>query len=77
MMWSWVLAFVGLVGFWLAGRKVWWCWYINIVAQILWFSYAIITQQYGFVVSAILYSIVFFQNARTWTLEHFRKEDDG
>lgn len=65
--WSWLLTAVGLVGFVLAGRRVWWCWYINIACQGLWFTYAIVTKQYGFVASAIVYVIVFGNNAIKWT----------
>ena len=27
--WSWLLTAVGLTCFWLAGRKVWWAWYVR------------------------------------------------
>ena len=33
--WSVVLTLVGVTGFWLAGGKVWWCWYVNIVWQFI------------------------------------------
>lgn len=69
-LWSWVLTAVGLTGFVLAGRKVWWCWYINIACQALWFTYAIVTEQYGFIVASLAYTFVFTQNAVKWTREH-------
>lgn len=72
-MWSWILTIVGLTGFVLAGRKVWWCWYLNLAAQILWFSYGFATHQYGFIVSALVYTVVFAKNARDWTREHKNK----
>lgn len=68
--WSWILTIVGLTGFILAGRKVWWAWYINIFCQILWYAYAFATEQWGFVVAATAYTIVFTQNAIKWTKEH-------
>lgn len=74
MYWSWVLTIIGLTGFVLAGQKVWWSWYINLACQALWFAYAIVTQQYGFVVAAIVYSFVFFRNAVKWTKEHREEE---
>lgn len=73
--WSWVLAAVGLVGFILAGKKIWWAWYVNLGCQALWFTYAIVTVQYGFVVAAIVYSFVFYKNAIAWTREHKEKND--
>lgn len=72
-LWSWVLTAVGLIGFYLAGKKVWWCWYVNIANQILWASYSIITQQWGFLVGTGFYLFVFVKNAIVWTKEHKEK----
>lgn len=74
--WSYILTAVGIAGFILAGRKVWWSWYINIFCQILWFAYAIVTTQYGFIAAAVLYTVVFGRNAYSWTKEHRRKVTD-
>ena len=70
--WSWILAIVGVVGFVLAGRKIWWAWYINIGSQVLWFAYAIITHQLGFLFGSFVYTWVFIDNAIMWTKEHHR-----
>lgn len=72
MIWSCLLTAVGITGFFLAGRKVWWAWYLNITCQALWFSYAIVTEQYGFIGAAALYTYVFTQNAIKWTKERPR-----
>lgn len=72
--WSWLLSFVGVAGFILAGKKIWWAWYINIACQVLWFTYAIVTQQWGFLVGAFFYSAVFIRNAYLWTKEHREKD---
>ena len=69
--WSWVLTAVGVTGFVLAGRKVWFSWYINLACQILWFVYAIATSQYGFIAAALVYTVVFGRNAYAWTYEKF------
>lgn len=74
--WSWILTAVGLTGFILAGRKVWWSWYVNIACQGLWYAYAIVTEQWGFIVAATAYTFVFSQNAYKWTKEHF-DENEG
>lgn len=68
--WSWLLTVVGVTGFVLAGRKIWWAWYINIGCQALWMSYAIATRQWGFIVAAVIYTVVFTQNAVRWTRQH-------
>lgn len=67
MLWSYILAVVGLGGFWLAGKKVWWAWYINVAAQALWATYAVVTDQYGFLLGAAVYTVVFTKNAVAWT----------
>lgn len=71
---DYILTFVGLLGFVLAGRKVWWAWYVNIACQALWFAYGLIFKQYGFIVGAIFYTVVFTINARRWTKEHNDKK---
>lgn len=69
-MMPWILSIIGLTGFFLAGKKIWWCWYINIANQILWFVYSITTEQYGFIVAAFFYTFIFVKNAYHWTKEH-------
>lgn len=73
---DWLLTVVGLTGFVLAGRKVWWAWYVNLACQALWLAYALITQQYGFIVAALAYSIVFTRNAIAWTKDRHRRAED-
>lgn len=74
-LWSWILTAVGLTGFVFVGRKVWWSWYINIACQALWFIYAITTQQYGFIVAAFAYTIIFTMNAISWTRSYLVKKE--
>jgi hypothetical protein len=69
-MWSWLLTAVGVAGFVLVGRKIWWSWYVNIGCQFLWLAYALSTHQYGFVVGSAVYFGVFARNAQRWTAEH-------
>lgn len=72
--WSWALTLIGVTGFFLAGKKVWWCWYLNIANQFLWLAYSIITEQWGFLVGVAVYMWVFVQNARLWTKEHLSEQ---
>jgi len=73
--WSWVLGAVGLLGFYLAGRRVWWAWYVNIANQVVWFAYSIVTQQLGFLVTTFLYFGVFSKNAYLWTRDHYTRDE--
>lgn len=76
--WSWVLTLVGVLCFFLAGRKIWWAWYVGIAGQITWTAYSFITEQWGFMVGVVLYTLVYSGNAITWTKEHFKKKaSDG
>lgn len=68
--WSWVLTFIGVTGLYLAGRKVWWSWFIGLGVQVLWVAYALTTRQYGFVVSAFVYGFVYAKNGFGWRREH-------
>lgn len=72
--WSWALGIIGVVGFILAGRRLWWAWYINLACQGLWFAYAIATEQLGFLISAIVYTVVFAQNSIKWTKDHKKEK---
>lgn len=70
--WNYLITAVGLFGFYLAGKKVWWCWYVNIINQVLWFTYGWVTDQWGFVLGTFFYTFVFVKNAISWTKEHNR-----
>lgn len=70
--WSWLLSIVGVAGFILAGRKIWWAWYINIFCQGLWLAYAVSSEQWGFLFGGVIYTVVFVNNAWKWTAEHKR-----
>lgn len=67
--WSIALAAVGILGIWLAGRRNLWGWAIGVGAQLLWIVYAIATQQWGFIASALAYGWVYGLNWRRWSRE--------
>lgn len=67
---SWVVGAVGLTGFYFAGKRVWWSWYINLFCQVLWSTYALVTGQPAFLVTAAVYSVIFGINAWKWTKDH-------
>jgi len=72
---TYIFTFLGLLGFWLAGRKVWWCWYINIFNQFLWTAFALITGYYALIIGSVFYFVVFTKNAIQWTRDHFKEEE--
>ena len=64
-----ILMLVGIAGFELAGRRVWWAWYVNIANQGLWLFFALLTGYWGFVVGTLFYTYQFTRNAIKWTKE--------
>lgn len=66
-LWSYLLSAVGLAGFFLAGSRIWYAWYINIANQFLWTAYAIVTDQLGFLIASAVYTVMFSFNAYRWT----------
>lgn len=68
---SWYLTIFSLLGVWMVGRKEIGGWLVSLGTQILWFVYAITTKQYGFVFSAVVFSVIYIVNYRKW------KNDEG
>lgn len=74
IVWSFVLAGIGILGIYLAGRKSLWGWAVGVGAQLLWIVYAVMTQQWGFIASALAYASVYGLNWYRWSQE--RKKAD-
>lgn len=70
MIWSLVLAALGIAGLYLAGSRKAYGWLLGVLAQVLWLIYGLTTEQYGFIVSAFAYGYVYARNYGKW-----RKED--
>lgn len=68
-MWSVLLSVGGIAGIWLAGRKSYWGWALGLAMQLLWLTYALITAQYGFILSAAGYGYIYALNLRKWRRE--------
>lgn len=66
MIWSYLLAGVGVFGLYLAGKKNPMGWAVGLGAQALWIAYALATEQWGFIVSALAYGWVYGKNYRSW-----------
>jgi hypothetical protein len=68
--WSWLLAVIGVGGIFLVGRKTIWGWLILCVNECIWIAYALATKQYGFIVMAVAYALVYVKSYMQW-----RKDD--
>ncbi len=67
-----VLAAAGITGLWLSGsrRKVGWL--IGFLVQPVWLVYAVVTEAWGFVATAVAYGWVYARNYLAW-----RREEHG
>ena len=75
MIWSFVLAAVGIAGIYLAGKKSKWGWGLGLGAQVLWLIFALATAQYGFILTAVAYGAVYGKNLYQWHREDSQKEE--
>jgi hypothetical protein len=64
--WSWILTAIGVFGLWVSSTGRSWGFLVGLAAQVLWIAYALATDQYGFIVSAIAYAWVYSRNFKTW-----------
>ena len=65
-LWSYVLSFFGVLGMWLAGSGKRAGWAIGVLCQFGWFAYALVSEQYGFIIGCLAYGSVQFRNWRKW-----------
>jgi hypothetical protein len=64
--WSWILAAIGVSGIYFVGRKTIWGWLVLLFNEIIWIAYALVTEQYGFIVSAVAYAAVYVRSYMHW-----------
>jgi hypothetical protein len=64
---SWVLAVIGVGGIYFVGRKTIWGWLVLLFNEVLWIVYALTTDQYGFIFSALAYALVYIRSYIHWS----------
>lgn len=69
LIWSVGLAAIGILGIYLAGSRNIWGWAVSFGAQAMWIVFAIVTTQYGFILSALVYGFVYGRNFIKWRNE--------
>lgn len=75
LIWSLALAVIGIAGLLLAGQKNKLGWALGLFAQLAWIAYALISRQYGFILSAVAYGIVYSRNWLRWRREERAARD--
>jgi nicotinamide riboside transporter PnuC len=77
MWWSWTLAAIGVTGLYLVTRRNWRGYVLGVGVQALWIVYAVVTTQWGFIASALVYGAVNMIGLVGWRkaerAEHDRK----
>lgn len=73
--WSYLLATIGVTGLYIAAKNPKLGWRINIGAQVLWLVYAVVTQQWGFIVSALAYGFVYIRLLRRSNYDNSARAD--
>lgn len=72
--WSILLPLVGAGGLYLTTRKLWYGYAVGLGVQLLWVTYAIVTVQWGFIGSALLYGWINILGIRSWRGNKEQKE---
>lgn len=75
--WTILLSVVGLTGYWIAGNKKQLGWLIGIWMQALWITFAIVTDQFGFILSAMGFGFVNARNYLKWRREQAQSGNKG
>ncbi len=63
---DYILTVFGLTALWLTLRRSPWGYAVGLTTQGLWFVYAIITREWGFLGSCFAYTAVYLINLRKW-----------
>ena len=71
-LWSWSLAAIGVTGLYLVTRRNWRGYLIGVFVQFLWIAYAVVTGQWGFILSALVYGFVNALGLVGWRREEKR-----
>jgi hypothetical protein len=69
--WSWILATIGVTGMFMVGQKTLRGWVVLFCNECLWISYSIQSHQYGFIIMALSYMIVYTRSYLEWKKNEF------
>lgn len=66
LVWSWILAGMGVIGMYFVGKKRWEAFLWLIIMECLWIVFALQTKTYGFILGSVAYMVVYLKNANLW-----------
>lgn len=64
--WSVSLSAIAVVTSWLIGNRWTPAWLVGVAAQVVWVVYAVMTQQWGFIGSAVIFGVMNMRNYLKW-----------
>jgi hypothetical protein len=70
--WPWALSVASLLGLWITGNKMRVGWLVSLASEGLWFTYALVSRQYGFISMSVVFSAVHIRNWLKWKPEKER-----
>lgn len=73
--WSYPLAALALFVSWQVGRKKAWAWLAAAGTQVIWVAYALVTEQYGFIASALAFLVMNWYNYVKWRREEVQARE--
>lgn len=63
---AWIVGAISLTMTWMMGNRDWRAPLLGLVGQVFWLILALHTQQWGLLVTVVLYTVVHTRNARKW-----------
>jgi nicotinamide riboside transporter PnuC len=69
VLWSYVLAGLGILSLYLTGKKMKSGWIVGLINSGLWIVYGITSNQFGFIISAVFFIAVQLKNYLSWRKE--------
>ena len=75
--WSYLLVAIGVSGIFLVGRKTIVGWLVLCANECLWIVYAVTTKQYGFIIGAIVYGIVYVKSYIGWRKDEVQVQQNS
>jgi hypothetical protein len=65
----WGMSVMTMYGYWVIGNKTWWCWYVPLVTQALWFVWILTSGNLGFLPAAVFLTGIATRNLFKWRRE--------
>jgi hypothetical protein len=65
-LWSFVLAGLGILQIYLTGKKLRIGWIVGLLTSLLWLIFGVVTEQYGFIISAFVFGYFHLKNWVAW-----------